>query len=55
MRTAQRQSVFLHFGIMLFGFSTELSRFSLALFRCRVALSAENLFPRKQLAFYQER
>src|SRR5882724_1612183 len=39
----------------LMGLSTELLRFVLTSIRPRAALVAENLFLRKQLAFYQER
>ncbi|MGA2991607.1 MAG: integrase core domain-containing protein [Candidatus Korobacteraceae bacterium] len=39
----------------LFDVSSELLHFLLSLLRSRAALSAENLFLRKQLAFYQER
>jgi len=50
-----RQSVLVHLAVTLFGVSSELLHFLLSLFRSRAALIAENLFLRKQLAFYQER
>ena len=50
-----RQSVLIRLVVTLFGVSSELLHFLLSLLRSRAALSAENLFLRKQLAFYQER
>jgi putative transposase len=44
-----------HLVVTLFGVGCELLHFPLAMFRSRAALTAENLFLRKQLAFYQER
>jgi transposase InsO family protein len=55
MRRTRRQSVLLHFCVTLAGVGTGLLCFLVSLFRSRAALSAENLFLRKQLAFYQER
>jgi inosine-uridine nucleoside N-ribohydrolase len=45
----------LHFLVTVSGVSGNLLRFALSLLRSRAALSAENLFLRMQLAFYQER
>ena len=50
-----RQSVLVHLGVTLFSASTGLLHFLVSLFRSRAALCAENLFLRKQLAFFQER
>jgi hypothetical protein len=49
------QSILIHLGVTLFGVSSGLLYFLLSLFRSRAVVSAENLFLRKQLAFYQER
>jgi len=49
------QSAPIHLAVTLFGVGSELLHFLLSLLRARAALSAENLFLRKQLAFYQER
>jgi len=48
-------SALLHLLVTVPGVSGGLLRFVLCFFRSRVALSAENLFLRRQLAFYQER
>jgi hypothetical protein len=48
-------STLLHFLVTVSGVSGNLLRFALSLLRSRAALSAENLFLRMQLAFYQER
>jgi hypothetical protein len=55
MRTAREQSALVHFSFTLLGVVTGLFRFLASLVRSRSALIAENLFLRKQLAFYQER
>jgi branched-subunit amino acid ABC-type transport system permease component len=55
MRKPRRQSPLLHLVLTLFGVGAGLSRFLPSLFRSRSSLVAENLFLRKQLAFYQER
>jgi hypothetical protein len=55
MRKRQRSSVTIHCISTLVGVVTGLSRFLPSLFRSRSALVAENLFLRKQLAFYRER
>jgi hypothetical protein len=44
-----------HLIVTLFGVGAGFSRFLPSLFRSRSALIAENLFLRKQLAFYRER
>ena len=44
-----------HAGLTLYHFSLDVIRFLGSLVRSRSALTAENLFLRKQLAFYQER
>jgi putative transposase len=51
----QRHSILSHLIATLFGVGAGLSRFLPCLFRSRSALIAENLFLRKQLAFYRER
>jgi putative transposase len=55
MRKPRRHSTLNHFVATLFGVGAGLSRFLPYLFRSRSALVAENLFLRKQLAFYRER
>ena len=55
MRKPRRQSALVHLVLTLFGVGAGLSRFLPSLFRSRSALIAENLFLRKQLAFYRER
>jgi putative transposase len=55
MRKRQRSSVLIHCIATLVGVVAGLVRFLPCLFRSRPALIAENLFLRKQLAFYRER
>jgi putative transposase len=55
MRKPGRFSALMHLLLTLFGVGAGLSRFVPSLFRSRSALIAENLFLRKQLAFYRER
>ena len=55
MRKLQRQSALVHYGVTAFGVIAGLLQFMVSLLRPRSALVAENLFLRKQLAFYQER
>ena len=55
MRKPRRSPAFTHLVITLFGVGAGLCRFLPSLFRSRSALIAENLFLRKQLAFYRER
>jgi transposase InsO family protein len=55
MRKPQRKSILSHLISTLLGVGAGLSRFLPSLFRSRPALIAENLFLRKQLAFYRER
>jgi putative transposase len=55
MRKPQRKSILGHLISTLLGVGAGLSRFLPSLFRSRSALVAENLFLRKQLAFYRER
>jgi hypothetical protein len=55
MRKPQRKSILSHLISKLLGVGAGHSRFLPCLFRSRSALIAENLFLRKQLAFYRER
>lgn len=55
MRKPRRLQTLNHLVTTFFGVGTGLSRFLPSLFRTRSALVAENLFLRKQLAFYRER
>jgi len=55
MRKPQRKSILSHLISTLLGVGAGISRFLPSLFRSRSALIAENLFLRKQLAFYRER
>jgi hypothetical protein len=55
MRKPQRQPALVHLVATLFGVGAGLIRFLSSLLRSHSALVAENLFLRKQLAFYRER
>jgi putative transposase len=55
MRKPRRFKALDHLVTTFFGVGTGLLRFVPCLFRTRSALVAENLFLRKQLAFYRER
>lgn len=55
MRKPQRKSILSYLISTLLGVGAGLSCFLPSLFRSRPALIAENLFLRKQLAFYRER
>lgn len=55
MSKPRRSPTLSHLVATLFGVGAGLSRFLTSLFRSRSALVAENLFLRKQLAFYRER
>jgi putative transposase len=53
--TEKSMSIIRRLFLIAFGLFQESLRFGQCLLRARVALAAENLFLRKQLAFYQER